>query len=383
MRARLWIALAGAQSVLAMGCSLLGSPGSQPEGLPHGGTGPFRDTTVEETGVAVPSGAIVGPGEEAMERAMVVGGMLFYSAAAPIPAMPMPDGGMPDDGGVMDDAGVTDAGAIDAGAMEDDPAPDVDWSAHRPRRILRSAGRPENLGFATGTVVLEADATWEGGWVGSPWAIATDGGALLYYQAEGGIGVARAGELGGAFARVGDAPILAASGSEIPAHPTVIDASALEGEDARFQMFFERGGLVRRATSDDGLEWTDAGPIAIPAMPERDERDSPEVRLGAPGAVVVRTEAGRSVLRLYYESHRMNGTVLLGMVASTDAREFEALGRPVVLERDRRRPTPFALDTRITLLMQWAPRSRGRSVRGVLMGSVAPGGASVAGTSWP
>ena len=78
-------------------------------------------------------------------------------------------------------------------------------------------------------------------------------------------------------------------------------------------------------------------------------------------------------MRLYFESRRSNGNTLVTLAASPDGASFEAFGRPVVEERDRRFPSAVEIDDRVSLLYQWAPRDRTAS-RSMIMVGIAPGG---------
>lgn len=366
------IAVAGCLALLGAACSAIGSGPGQPEGLPHGGTGPFRLLTAAETLISpTPSGSTVNDRERGIENGMAAGGHLFYAGAAPLeieePDAGMPDGGV-DDGGVAEDAGVPDAGAIDGGPTG--PL-EVDWSLFEARRIYRSAPRAEGLGFDAGDEVLAADETWEGGFVTDPWALVLqDGRALLYYVAEGGIGVAQAASIDGAFTRTGTRPIIAGD----VRRPSVIDTRGTESDHA-FLMYFERDGGIVVASSSDGLEFTEIGSLSLPPLAPRDDRDSVEIEIGAPGAIAAQTEAGRAVVRLYYESRRESGQVFVAMVGSFDGlTSFEQVAIPVVDDDDLRWPAPRQLDARISLLyLQTSRRVRGTE-RGALVVGVAPGG---------
>ena len=82
------------------------------------------------------------------------------------------------------------------------------------------------------------------------------------------------------------------------------------------------------------------------------------------------TPAGRSVARIYYESRRDNGTVLVGMLATTDGTTLDQYPLPMFSGRDRQRPAPRYVDARVTLLYTWAPRGQ----TGQAMVSITPAG---------
>ncbi|GAB4215902.1 MAG: hypothetical protein OHK0013_41870 [Sandaracinaceae bacterium] len=385
----LLVALSGA----CLGCSTLGTKGGEPEGLPHNGTGPYRDLDPDETMVRTPRSAALSLTNESMDTAMVArDGSLFYGSAELLPAM-RPDAGMPDATmGMPDDAGPDDAAApSDAFVPNDAGAPDAgppgpvrfaapDWTQHRARRISRSPARIGNPGFDRGTVVLEASQPWEGGWVSDPWAvIRDDGSVLLYYAAAGGIGVATAASVAGPYT-VQSAPLIAASAEGVPRRPSVIETHLLTGASHALLMYFELEGRIVAAGSSDGRSFETIGPVLDPvrdAMPARDDRDGEEVGTGGPGALVVTSPAGRSFVRLYYESRRSNGNTLITLAASGDGATFETFGRPVVEERNRRFPASFEIDDRTSLLYQWGPGGI-RPNQGTLLVGIAPGGVRLA-----
>lgn len=392
-RARLVAALV---ALFGAACSTLGSGPSQPEGLPHGGTGPFRLATADEVDVPpTPGGSTLFDRDRGVDNGMVAEGHLFYGGAVPLPVEEpdagMPDAGMPDDGGVPDDAGAEDAGAEDAGAedagVEDAGMPDagpsgpfeVDWSAFEARRIYRSAPRAEGLGFDAGSEVLVASEAWEGGFVHDPWALVLeDGRALLYYAAEGGIGLAEAPSVDGSFTRVGSGPVIAGA----VRRPSVVSARGTTSEHA-FLMYFEREGRIVAASSEDGRAWDELGPLELQPLAARDERDSTEIAIGGPGALAARTPADRSVIRLYYESRRADGQILVAMAGSFDGVTFEQLAIPVVDDDALRWPAPRQLDPRVTLLYMQSERG-GRGIeRGALVVGIAPGGVVLGEPSEP
>jgi len=369
-----WIASLASALVGAAGCSLLGTGPGQPEGLPHNGVGPYRDLTPDESGNSRPGVAVLHR-TIALERGMEGGLHLFYSGAA-LPAASS-DAGVPDAG--TDDAGSSDAGSSDAGVSDagtEMPSSEVDWAAlPEGRRIFRSAPREEDWGYDAGSVVLapEGGPAWEGGYVTHPWAVETDDGALLYYAAAGGIGVARASSIDGSFARVGSDPVLGPIGGVVPRCPAVVRTEGT-GIEAPFFMVYEADGEVRTASSEDGLSFVDRGPIAIPPIARRDARDGEEVEVGCPGAAIATPSSGRRFVRIYYESRRDNGAVLVGLVATADGATYDVHPIPVISEYDRSMPTPRTIDARLSLLLSWSPRvDRGRTVGEMRIG-VAPGG---------
>lgn len=399
-RSVLWLAALGvsalaslASTTLAPGCATLGGTAGEPEGLPHNGTGPFRDLDPDETNVRSPRGAALAIGGVTIDSAMVASdGSLFYAGAMAM-ARPMPDAGMPQDAGVPTDAGVVDDSGVVADAAvpttpDAGPAPATfaapDWSAHAARSISRSAPVAamgldhvtNSPSFAAGSAVLSASQPWEGGYVSDPWAlIRADGSVLLYYAAEGGIGVATGASVSGPF--TGSASPVIAAGASTPRRPSVIETRLLSGASHAFLMYYEDDGRILVAGSSDGLAWSAIGTVSLTPMPARDDRDGDEIEIGGPGAIVVTSPANRSFVRLYYESRRSNGNTLITLAAAPDGATFESFGRPVVEARDRRFPSAFEIDDRISFLYQWAPDGLGTSQGTVFVG-VAPAGLRLA-----
>ncbi len=366
---------------LALGaCSTLGTPGSPPGPLPHAGTGQFRDLNNVETGLApMAAGITLAAGSGfAVDDAMPFRGDLFYAGAPPAPPRDagvvdagVVDAGTMDDGGGPSDAGVSRDAAVDASAdAGPEPIDAVDWSRYQGRRILRSP-RGEEWGFARGTEVFTASEPWEGGYVTDPWVVAhPDGRLLLFYAAAGGIGVATATSVEGPWTRASGGPVLGATLAAVPRRPSVVATGDVPDVGAAFLMYYELEGTLRVARSSDGTTFTDVGAIDLAPIAQRDDRDGNEVSVGAPGAIVIVTPAGRSVVRVYYESRRDNGTVLIGMLGTSDGTTVEQYPLPMFAGRDRQRPAPRYVDARVTLLYTWAPRGQ----TGQAMVSITPAG---------
>jgi hypothetical protein len=411
-RARTWLValLASVGMTAIAACSTLGTPASPPGPLPHGGTGQFRALNGGETRLAeTPAGATILLGLDAIENGMAAEGHFFYASASPLPR----DAGMPDAGtdAGTDDAGVDDAGTMDTGPRDagprdagvdanvdagPQPVPAVDWSAYMPRAIFHSPPGA-SWGFAPGTMILSASAAWQGGYVTDPWVVRrTDGTYLLYFAADGGIGVATASAIDGPYT-LHDGPLLPTVAEGTPRRPSAILTTGIDGAPGPILVYYELAGTIRVASSTDGLVLTDMGAItiscpvladagagadagAMTACPiaQRDDRDGNEVSIGGPGALNEPTPAGRHVLRMYYESRRDNGNVLIGMLGSEDGVHFSQFAQPMFAQRDgnRQRPAPRYVDARTTLLYTWVPGTGGRGAEIV---SVTPAGVNVSG----
>ncbi len=328
-------------------CSAVGDPGGVPSGYPHAGTGQFRKLDADEVGIT--GGRAIVLQNIALDASMVAEGHLFYAAAARADMPPEPP--------------------------EDFPASEVFWDAFGPRSIFRAAPQ-ESLGFRAGSAVLAASEPWEGEEVFDPWVVVDGDVVRMYYAAEGGIGVAVASAIDGAFARE-SGPILdeSAALSGAPRRPSVV-----RGADGAWWMYYDAGGAIGVARSEDGLAFAridgDPSTAAIdPVVIEGDDgRDTEELSVGSPGAVAVDAVSGRRLLRIYFESRRDDGTVLPYVAGSEDGVTFERHEVPVMADTDVRFPAPVLLDARVTLLYANAPfRSGGYQLRS-LFAAVSPAG---------
>jgi hypothetical protein len=337
--------------VLALtGCSLLGAEGSFPDGQPHGGTGTFRLLAPEEVGgLGAPPGRAVNERMEAIEAvAAPVGDTLFYTARAPLAEPADPPEGFPED--------------------------EVFPGAFGPRRIRRGARRPPiegaeaSFGFDAGPVVLEAAEAWEGGEVFDPWALARDGGVLLYYAAAGGIGVAVAASAEGAFARVGDGLLVATVDGDVPTHPSAV----VFGDGVL--LFVSAGGGVHVAEGD-GRAFGAFRRLGV-GPPDPDPDLAEEVALGAPGAVRVVSPAGVERVRVYVESIREGGARVFDLLGTDDGVSFVRLGRAVAPQTNLRGPAPEVFDARRTVLFASAPFRFGGLQRRAPVALMTPGGST-------
>jgi hypothetical protein len=338
--------LAAVALALGGACGTLAPDPGETGPLPHGGTGELEPlSALEGAQAGTPAGRVLNTRGVGFDSASVTDdGVLFYAAAL-VPDM----------------------------AAEPDPTlppGDVDFSVLDGRRIYRAPPREEGYGYDfPGTEVLSASESWEGGEVYTPWVLVlADGRARLYYASSGGIGVAEAPSVEGAFTRAGTGPVVPAEGALAPRRPSVVPSPTGEG----FLMFYELDDHIVLARSDDGLAFTTvADPLELGAFPLR-EGEAAEISAGGPGAVLVETATGRRLVRLYHESRRGDGTRVLMMSATEDGERFERFERPVSRVDDRRDPAPRILDLRTTLVYASAPRDeRDRPVR-TLVGTKTP-----------
>lgn len=329
--------------VLALGCSAIGDPGSMPDGLPHGGTGQFRLLDSEETGIvgSLPGRAMALRGI-AIESAMRGGDFLFYTHQAQIDEPPTPP---PTHG-----------------------ADEIYRPAFEPRSIHRGGLREEGTGaFDSGPEVLAASASWEDGEVFDPWVFVDDDGtALLYYAGRGGIGVAIAPAVDGSFARQPGPIVGPDADGLVPRRPSVI-----RGPDDALWMYFDDGRDIGVARSEDGVRFDVMEGLTIEGS---DETESIEARRANPGAVRVETRADRVLVRVYFESRRLDGTRFAYVMGSEDGLTFTRFPRPAMPQADVRFPAPYLVDDVVTFLYSNFPFvSVGYQTRAVTV-AVAPAG---------
>ena len=349
MSARPRIASLALLAAVGAACSSIGDPGGMPEGNPHGGTGAFRPLERDETGIAgaVPGRAIV-LRDQAVESAMAVDGYLFYVSAPLLDEPPE--------------------------VPEDHPAGAIYEPAFGPPIIRRGESREEGIGaFDFGPEVLAASEPWEGGAVRDPWVfVDEDGSAHLYYAAAEGIGVAEAPSVDGTFEKL-PGPVLSAAdlvGGAPPRRPSVV-----RGPDGAILMYLSVGDEIRVARSEDGRRFEVLqGPAFAHAPGEEDEGESPEVAMIHPGAVRVETRAERTLVRLYFESVREDGTRTIYVAGSEDGVGVVRHPRPVVELPDVRFPSPVLLDDRLTLLYASLPATSGDYQTRAVSVSVGPAG---------
>lgn len=265
-------------ALLVAACATQPEFGREGETLPNAALGPFRDVRTEELGQSHTSPNVVDDDK------------LFTRDPA-----------------VLDDDG--DPATLPATGYFGE-SPDALGPTTRLARRLAADGRSFDR---QGDVVLEATEAWEGGHVGAPSALRVDGELLLFYEAAGGIALAR----GDALAKVG--LVLEPDADGLPRSPSVVRL-----DDGTLRMFYEVSGAappaaggvadgarIFEASSDDGETWERLGEILAPgAAGAFDER-----AVGTPHAVVGESALGRRALHVYYGALDAQGAGAIGLAS--------------------------------------------------------------------
>lgn len=153
-------------------------------------------------------------------------------------------------------------------------------------------------------VVLRADQPWEGKALGGPFVMKRGGEWLLYYAADGGIGVARSTD-GHAFTK-DPGPILPA--------PARAPGGYIDTAN-RIHLFFTSGPDLHEAVDghDVGIVYS---PAAIPAVLEKNEKPPfDDASVDDPFVVTRTTPAGRFVVQVLYTGRAQDGTTAIGLAA--------------------------------------------------------------------
>ncbi|MFT3772075.1 MAG: hypothetical protein QM820_42255 [Minicystis sp.] len=199
-----------------------------------------------------------------------------------------------------------------------DPEPDTPTST-----IVRYGAADARSFDRSATVVLTADAPWEGGVVSAPAVVRVDGALWLYYAAAGGIGLARGDAQGMAFTKEAG-PVLApaASGWEagsVPKSPGVVRL-----DDGTFRLFYEvaladGSSAIGEASSKDGSSFDRIGdaPALSPSRGASDAGDAPYdgAGVGGPFPMLADSGAGEPILRVYYGAVDTTGKKTIGLAA--------------------------------------------------------------------
>lgn len=310
-------------------CATLADAATGDRDLPNAGAGPFRELRPGELGLSLVAPNAVDDKKTLARDASVID--------------------LDGDPATFEVAGYF--AASDNGAAIEDPAVAI-------RRSVAEDGRSFDRQTA---VVLEASEPWESGTIGAPGALVVGGEVWLYYEAAGGIGLARSAD-GVAFVKAAG-PVLAAATSgwdagAAPRSPSVIALPA-----GGFAMFYEAEAAgvraIGEARSDDGLAWTRVGDGPALAPGPAGEEAYDDAGVGAPCAVAGETALGRPVLRLYYAAESAAGKRTIGLAGRFEDGPFERGISPVLGAGSSRAPgEPSALALgEMTLLFATQHRS--------------------------
>jgi len=176
------------------------------------------------------------------------------------------------------------------------------------------------------TVLVPSEA-WEEGRVGAPSVLRVGSQIWMYYDAAGGIGLARSDD-GLHFTKV-PVPVLTSDASvaweegATPSEPSVVQL-----DDGSFRMFYVAASSIGEARSFDGKRWERVAggpaisPVAPPDFPTPDADSVYEpiddVRVSGPFAVMGTSSLGRRILRVYYAGLNRIGLWSLGLAARYD-----------------------------------------------------------------
>jgi len=168
-------------------------------------------------------------------------------------------------------------------------------------------------------LVLEATEPWQGGRVGAPSVILgeQDGDegreVHLYYEAEGGLGLALQRAGGGLEPRA--EPVLTQADVPWASAPLRSPGAVRLAQDS-YRLYFEtaRDGVptIGVASSEDGLSWEDRGPVLSATGVEK---AIDGVYVGSPHAVTAVGEEGREVVYVYYTGVASDGKQSIALAA--------------------------------------------------------------------
>lgn len=198
-----------------------------------------------------------------------------------------------------------------------------------PIRIARTRGSDGRSFARESEAVLEPSLAWEGGTVGAPSVVADGDARLLFYEAAGGLGVARSD--GGAF--VPDAePVLAPEDvpwAEGPLHAP----GAVRLPDGSLRLFFhtrrDGASVIGVAASGDDLGF---GPAEVALARAGTEEAIDRGGVEDPAPVLAESAEGRQILLLYYGAIAADGKRSIGLAArfvtgDDDAERYEKNGQ--------------------------------------------------------
>ena len=292
----LHLALAGL-AALAPSCATTGAEGQGDLNLPTTGVGPFRKLGVEEVAGIAP---FVFDDRTALYRE---------------PAVLAPE----------DPARIDSPAILYAVARRAKADVIVRTRADDGRAFYGTSG---DFG-KTPPVVLAADAPWEGPSLAGPFVIRVRAEILLYYSAQGGIGMARSSD-GLSFQKVAG-PIFSRDPASTWETTEVRAPSVYALADGRLRMLYASGSSIGEAESTDGIHFTRVDPDpstaaiepvlgpAAPAPPgsllpnERPPFDTGGV--GDPCAATRITPDGRFHVRVLYTGTDDTGATAIGFAA--------------------------------------------------------------------
>lgn len=202
---------------------------------------------------------------------------------------------------------------------------DVDAPAIEIARTTAVDGRSFDR---TAEVVLDIQHDWEGVTLGAPSVVIGDNDErLLFYAADGGIGLARASGPDAGFESA-DAPLL--SKADVSwASRELGSPGAVRLFDGSYRLYFETEAsgvpAIGVATSDDGVMFTDSGAPVLRATGREGDVDASYV--GSPHAVTAVSSEGREIVYVYYTARNDLEKQSIAMAARFLELSGEALDR--------------------------------------------------------
>lgn len=304
-----WLGAAALSAIGLFGaCATLADGGGGDQNLPNAVAGPFRAIEQEELGNVRSAPNAIDDDEELTRD----------------PSVLDEDG----DPATYDVLGFF-AKTVETGADPDPLAAPTAIVRHRALDARSFDRSPE--------VVLQPADAWEGGTIGAPHVIRVGADLFLYYEAAGGIGLARSVDGGAAFTREAGPVLSAAPVGGGANSPGVWEAGAVPRSpgvvrlwDGSFRMFYEVPGedgaaSIGEATSSDGVSWTriGQGPALAPSVTGlplgEGEEPYDSASVGAPFPLLAESAEGRQILRVYYAARDRLGGAVVGLAARVGA----------------------------------------------------------------
>lgn len=294
---------------LLSACATRGTVWEFPAEVSTSGTGPFRTLTSEETRVSgLPFGRVIALRGMALESGMHFEGRLIYAAAA--------------------------RNEIES---PEEATGDwaIDWTYFGQRQLFLSP-ETSGLGFSEGVAIeIEGEPGTSASGVFDPWLFRDSSGALLLlFATDEGVYFARADDIEGPYR----SPTRFADAS--PSGRNFRRPTAIIAEGGGYHVYMTDGAQVYHAFADEGFTVGEATTVELATLVvDNQGRTETAVMNAAPSRSI--TPTGRMVWRLYFEAHRSDGTVHLGMAASLDGVEFERFdGRVYDEDFNPRFPAP-------------------------------------------